>query len=65
MLTLKSTMQPLTFTYIMQVLQSEQVKEIDLLVEELTNLSAETLEKITNTIKEEKVLKNIEIINKI
>ena len=64
MLILKKTMQPKTFNAIMDVLQSEQVKEIDLLVEELTNLSAETIEKVTETIKEEKLLNNIQIANK-
>lgn len=50
---------------IIDVLQSEQVKEIDLLVEELTNLSTETIEKVTETLKAEKELNNIPIANKL
>ena len=53
-LKMKKTMQPETWNAVMTALTSEQIKEIDLLLDEITVLSESTIEEITTKVKEAK-----------
>lgn len=53
-LKMKQTMRPDTWNAIMSTLTSEQVKEIDLMLNELTELGENAIERITQQIKEAK-----------
>ena len=52
---MKKTMQPATWNAIISTLTSEQVKEIDLLLNEVTELREDAIERITTQVKEAKV----------
>lgn len=54
-LKIKQTMRPATWNAIMSTLTSEQVKEIDLLLNEITELREDAIERITVQVKEAKV----------
>ena len=54
-LKMKNTMRPETWNAIMKTLTSEQVREIDLLLNELTEIGENAIEGITNQVKEAKL----------
>lgn len=60
-LKMKKSMNTDTFNAIMSTLTSEQVKEIDLLLDEITELSEDAIERITYQIKEGKVRAGIRL----
>lgn len=62
-LKMKKTMRAETWNAIMTTLSSEQVKEIDLLLNELTELSAVSIEGIAKEIKEAKTKAGIPLNN--
>lgn len=63
MIKLKSSMKPETFNAIMKTLTSEQVQEIFLLMDEVTELREDALERITTQIKEAKIRAGIPLNN--
>ena len=54
-LKMKKTMRPETWNAIMATLTSEQIKEVDLLLNEITELREDAIERITFQVKEAKV----------
>lgn len=58
-LKMKSTMKPHTWNAILSTLSSEQVKEIDLLLNEITELREDAIERITLQVKEAKIRSGI------
>lgn len=63
MFKVKKSMQIDTYNAIMNTLNSDQVREISLLMDELTELSATAIEKITISVKEAKVNAGIPLNN--
>lgn len=64
-LKMKSTMSAETWNAVMHTLRSEQVIEIDLLLNEITELSESAIEGITTKVKEAKQLAGIPLNNKL
>jgi hypothetical protein len=60
---MKSTMRPETWNAIMSTLTSEQIKEVDLLLNEITELREDAIERITTQIKEAKLRSGIPLNN--
>ncbi len=63
MFRMKKSMLPVTWNAIMNTLTSEQVKEIDLLLNEITELREDAIERITVQVKEAKVRAGIPLNN--
>lgn len=63
MFKMKSTMRPQTWNAIMNTLTSEQIKEVDLLLNEVTELSESAIEGITQQVKDAKIRAGIPLNN--